>query len=146
MATTPYRPVTWTDETVSANKLAQMANNDQWLFENGAKFRYTSNGLTRDSGLKIIAGKTPYGITGADAYGVLVYFGSFFSSGCKPIVTATIEHSGGWMRKYVSIRSLSGMGSEVDHRGMYMEFSTHERTVTNNIEAGGWFHWQAIGY
>lgn len=146
MATTPYKPVSFTSESISQTKLQQMANNEQWLFENMAKMRYATQALTRDAGVRVISGKTPFGTTtgGASAIDTHIYFGSFFTAGCKPVVTGMVETTGPHLRKLITIR---GFGGEVDHRGFVAHLSTQEFPgVPVNIEASGWIHWQAIGY
>lgn len=148
MAATPYRPVAFNDKSLTKEKLEQTSNNIQWLFENSPKMRYNyANGaLVRDNGLKIIAGKTWFGaVPGRDWADSWIYFGNFFSAACKPIVTATIETTGWRLRKFVTIRSVSG-AAEVDHRGFICHISDHETVVTPTIEAGGWVHWQAVGF
>lgn len=144
MAASPYRQTSFNDKSLTVDKLNQLANNDQWLFENSPRMRYNYlNTVVRDNGLKIIAGKTPWGTTPGDALEVAVYFGSFFTASCRPIVNVTVETTGGWQRKYAIIR---GLGGEVDYRGFIAHMATHERWVANNIEAPGWFHWTAVGF
>lgn len=144
MAATPYRPVSWTDQNLSKEKLQQMANNEQWLFENNPKIRYNYSGaIIRDNGLKIIAGKSPFGTSGLDSIDTWVYFGNFFSAACKPIVTAVVETGGFWLRKFITIR---GIGGEIDYRGFLAHLTTHENVVDNRVEASGWIHWTAVGF
>lgn len=140
-----YVPVSWNGESVSTDKLNQMANNDQYLFDRSPKIRYSSSNLTRDTSLKVIAGKTPFQPHGKfDWTNVVVYFGSFFTAGCHPSVTAVAEVTGGWMRKFVAIKGLAG---EIDHTGFLAQVVSQESIPGNGwIEAGGWVHWQAVGY
>jgi len=146
MAATPYKSVNFSGEALSQAKFQQLANNGQWLFENTPRVRYSSfGGLLKDSNTKIISGKSPYTAVNADYARVAVYFGSFFTAGCKPNVTATVEVGGGLVRKVVSLTSLSGGG--VDHTGFVAELFTVEAGTQNRlVEAGGFIHWQAIGY
>lgn len=145
MAATPYRPISWTDKNLTQEKLQQLSNNDQWLFENSPRLRYNyQNGLiVRDNGLKIIVGKTAYGTRASDAVDIHVYFGSFFSAACKPVISISVETTGAWLRKRVTIR---GIGGEIDYRGFVAHLSTDEPYVAKNIEAPGWIHWHAAGF
>lgn len=146
MAATPYRPVAFTDQSLTVEKLNQTSNNIQWLFENTARMRYNTASIVRDNGIKIIAGKTPFPIRDSEAIDVTVYFGSFFNAACKPIVTTTVETTGGWLRKFNTVRGIGAWGTEIDYRGFIAHVSTHESHVANKIEAPGWVHWQAIGF
>lgn len=140
MTATPYRPVTWNTEPISQGKLQQMADNDEWLFENAARVRYSVNGIVKDDGLKILVGKTLYGTSAVSAVYQDVYFGSFFSTNCNPIVTCTLETGTGLGRKQVT---LAGFGGDVDSRGFRAAIYTDEVTY---MDKAGWLHWQAIGY
>lgn len=143
MAANDYKPVSWNGEPITNLKLNQMANNTQYLFERAPRIRYSGAGLTRDTALKIISGKSPFPIkTNMDWVDTNIYFGSFFSAGCKPVVVATVETTGGWLRKYVSLR---GFGGEIDHTGFIAHVVTHE-SFADHINSVGWVHWTATGY
>lgn len=143
MAATPYKPTNWGSESISQPKLQQMANNDQWLFENMARVRYSAGGLTRDSGLKIAAGKTAYPATQSDWIDVFVYFGTFFSAGCKPVVNASVEPALG--RIGVVLSGLN-FGTEMDYRGFRAHVYQDFQASGNPLQGAGWVHWQAVGY
>lgn len=139
MPATPFKPISWNGEPVSNAKMNQMANNEQWLFENSARLRHLQAGSARDAGIKIIAGKTPYSASSIQHVYLDVYFGSFFSAASKPIVQAIVETTG-LGRKDVSI---TGLGGEVDYRGFRAAVYTDE---VPTIESGGWLHWMAVGF
>jgi hypothetical protein len=141
MPATPYKPVSWNGEPLSVAKLQQMTSNDQWLFENSPRIRYSVNGLTRDNGIKIISGKTFFAPAPIQHDYLDIYFGNFFSAGSHPVVTAVVEAgTGGLGRKHVTI---NGFGGEIDHRGFRAAVYTYEAP---NLDVGGWCHWTAIGY
>jgi len=144
MVATPYKPVVFSGEALSQAKLQQLANNQQWIFENTPRVRYSSTGLVRDSGVKVMSGKSPFAVQSYDNQTGAVYFGSFFTAGCHPAITCTVETTGGWLRKYVSFRSF-GAGTEVDHTGFIWHVVSHE-DFADRIEAPGWVHWIAVGY
>lgn len=145
MTATAYVPVSITSESLSQAKLQQMANNDQWLFENSPRVRYNYGGIVRDSGLKIISGKVPTAISATDYTYVTIYFGSFFSASCKPIVTATAEAADGQrVRRIVNIQGISG---EVDNRGFLAHVTSHQQLgLPNTLVAPGWVHFTATGF
>lgn len=144
MAMNDFVPMSWNGEPVSTDKLNQMCNNSQYLFDRSPRIRYSVSGITRDTGLKVIAGKTAFAPdTTHDYVNVPIYFGSYFTAGSHPSVTATVEIVGGSWRKYVSIQGLSG--SEIDQTGFVAQVVAKENTLTNVLQ-GGWVHWQAVGY
>jgi hypothetical protein len=147
MAATPYKPVVFSSESLSQAKLQQLANNQQWLFENTPRTRYVGNGLTRDSSIKMMSGKISHGTAQVDYLDVPVYFGSFFTAGCRPIVVATVEGYTYGLRHYTQTRGLSN--GEIDHTGFIAHVVSHElvnNTSTNWIKGTGWVHWTAVGY
>lgn len=144
MAMSEYVPMSWNGEPINTDKLNQMCNNSQYLFDRSPRIRYQASGLIRDTGLKVISGKTPFAPDSShDFVNVPIYFGSFFTSGSHPVVTATIEIVGGSWRKYVSIQGLAGQ--EIDQTGFMAQVVAHENPV-QNVMTGGWIHWTAVGY
>lgn len=145
MAATPYRAVSINDKSLTKEKLQQMVNNDQWLFENTPRVRYNylEGGLVRDSGAKILAGKALFGASTNDWTERTIYFGNFFSAACKPIVTVTVEVTNNSMRRYASVRGLNG--SEIDNRGFLCHISTQEGKFWP-VDAWGLIHYTAIGF
>jgi hypothetical protein len=144
MAATPYKPVTWNGEPITLLKLNQMANNDQFLFENTPRVRYSAMGLTRDTATKVLAGKTPYPVSQADWVRVQIPFSSFFTAGCKPVVVATVE-SAGDERRVVSTHGIAGWGTAIDNNG----FEAHVWSAGSGspaISQGGFINWTAVGY
>lgn len=144
MAVNDFVPMSWNGEPITTDKLNQMCNNSQYLFDRSPRIRYAVNAIIRDTGLKVLAGKTPFPPdTAHDYVNVPIYFGSFFTAGCHPSVTATVEIVGGNWRKYVSIQGLTG--AEIDQTGFMAQVVAKENTVINILN-GGWVHWQAVGY
>jgi hypothetical protein len=140
-----FNHVSFTSESIPASKLQQLADNDNWLFENAPRLRYAVTDLTKEKGIKIIAGKTRYpATTGADWEDVYVYFGSFFTAGCKPIVTCVTADTEKGHRKFVNVR---GLGGELDHRGFIGHVTAHEPPgYPQYIHGSGWLHWIAVGW
>jgi hypothetical protein len=144
MATSDYNPVSWNGEPITTAKLNQMCNNTQWIFDRMPKIRYASNNINRENTIKVLAGWTPFPPdTTHDYVNVDISFGSYFTAGCHPVITATVEVSGGAWRKYVSIQGLGGQ--QTDNTGFRAQVVSHETSV-QNINQGGWIHWTAVGY
>lgn len=141
MTAKPYVPVTWGDEPIFTDKLNQMGNNEQWLFENAPRMQYSAYGVQKPTGVKIMAGLLifpPSPTAGAQGY---YYFGSFFSSGCNPIIVCTVNTLDGQRGGVVSIR---GIGMTIpDHRGFGS--SINNSTVTQ-ITAQTYIHFIAVGW
>lgn len=144
-----YKNVSWsTSETLTKEKLNQMAANDEWLFQNMPKAVYNAAGVKRAAGLKIMAGSSPYPAANADYARVVTNFGNYFSAGCKPVVVATVA-SGFSDRKYVMVQSLDGH-EQIDHRGFVSWVSSYYWLVDGGKERSitrvGLVNWIAIGY
>lgn len=141
-----FVPVSWNGEAVSTDKLNQMANNDQYLFDRAPRMRYTAGNLTRDTSLKMISGKTPYPANGNSwVQWVNIYFGSFFTAGCHPVVTATIEVPGNKKMMHVVVFGFNNQ--EIDHTGFIAAAWNQEWPgAASFLDASGYVHWQAVGY
>lgn len=142
--TTPYKPVAWTEGPLQVSKLQQMADNDQWLFENGARMLYYAHGISRATGNKMLCGFMLFPAYQLQLQSATQYFPNFFSAGCQPVVTASLYSIG---LKKVHLM-LTGIGRDLpDHRGFAAYLSTDDNTSSTN-----YFHsvtrlgWIAMGY
>lgn len=115
MTARPYVPVSWGDEPVYNDKLNQMCNNEQWLFENSPRMFYNSFGLKKTSGVKIMAGILTLPVGNRRIRSGLFYFGSFFSSGSRPIVVVGVNPHSGGAEYSVTLRGVSN--GSIDYRG-----------------------------
>lgn len=151
MAVTTYSPVTWGGEDIDLSKLKQMANNDQFLFENLPKMIYKGP-ITKAGGLKIACGKVAVPPKNSRQSTVEVYFGSFFTTGCAPVVTANARTGGATYgnRKTVSIGGIGRV--DPDHRGVALTYNTIDeldRTAIKQARTVGpsaLIHWIAVGW
>ncbi len=137
-----YTPVDLNSELLTSTKLKQMAANDQWLFENMLRVRYyITNGVVRDNGVKMIAGKSTIpGVGGRDYQYYNVSFNNFFTVGCKPIVTATLESQGGTGHRTNLV--IQGLTGEIDSAGFRAIMSSDTYTSLSSM----WLNWHAVGY
>jgi len=143
--TQPYKAVSWNEEPVSTDKLNTMTNNDQWLFENTPRMKYHGYNLIKTSGLKILATYVTIPPTTATSAGRNLYFGSFFSAGCQPIVVASPASTNAQRRFFIAV---NGIGKAVpDNNGAQIYLVPSEANPKNNkIGATVYCHVIAIGW
>lgn len=142
MSATPYRAISWSvNEPAWKDKLNQMTNNDQWLYENAPRMYYNSHGIKRHNGLKMAAGHIILGNTRTRYSATACYFGTYFSEGCKPVVVVGMPLTYPRRDVTASIRGIGG--GWPDHRGfeIYMFANT-----TAPFVGYLYFPWHAIGY
>lgn len=146
MATTPYKPTSWSiGEAVSRDKLNQMTSNDQYIFENQPNAFYNAHGIKKTSAIKIMAGYIWVGSGKSSHYERDVYFGNFFSVGCKPVIT-TAQVIQTQSRIHCVIRGLPGQYWP-DHRGFRAVIDSDELNQKNNyFHYGCYVYFIAIGY
>lgn len=145
---TSYKPISWGNEYISSDKLNIMTSNDQYLFEHMPTVYYNANGIRKQSGgMKIMTGVVPISsTTRAKATSKAFYFGSFFSQGCKPIVTTSISMGASLGTYHVTVDGLGGP-RQPDHRGMRVRVFANARNAKNNrIHTNLYVHFIAIGY
>lgn len=146
MSANDYKPVSWNGEPMSTLKLNQMSSNTQYLFERMPRIRYSVEGIVRDTAVKVISGKTAYPLDTTKNYTYLpVLFGSYFTAGCRPVVTASVE--AGNHRAKVVLIGTGGQGVEIDHTGFTAIVSHEEHLLGGQVRIiQGWVHWTATGY
>lgn len=146
MASSPYSPTSFNpDEPISDDKMNQIANNVQWLYENSPRMLYNAHGTKKGSGIKILSGMSIVPTSASTLSTVTVYFGSFFSQGCRPVVVATPNGRGGRTR-YMS--TVKGIGYDYpDHRGAELQLTTDEYAAASNKHLIAiTVHWIAVGW
>lgn len=125
---TPYKPVSWGNEYISSDKLNIMTSNDQFLFERTPVVYYKGYGVSKKSGgMKMLSGIVVFPANKkVSAATKNYYFGSFFSQGCKPLVTTGIATSSGG-RYHAIVRGHGGLSP--DHRGLRVTLLANAATV-----------------
>ncbi|AXH66817.1 hypothetical protein SEA_STARPLATINUM_69 [Streptomyces phage StarPlatinum] len=146
MATTPYKPTSWSlGEQITREKLNQMCSNDQYIFENQPVAFYNAHGIKKTSGLKIMGGYVYIKGGKGRHYEKEVYFGNFFSVGCKPIVV-TSQVIQKQSRIHCIIRGVRGEYWP-DHRGFTAVVDSDELSSKSNyFHYGVNVHFLALGY
>jgi hypothetical protein len=133
-------------EPLDRDKLNQVANNMQWLYENTPRIAYRAFGVNKSNGAKILAGVGTARYTLSSLSYATVYFGSFFSQGCQPIVTAVPIQNGDGRTRYETV--VRGIGrNQPDHRGCQIGITTDEYTQSKNHHPHSLtVNWIAIGW
>lgn len=145
MATTPYRPTSWSDtEPAHTAKLNQMSQNDQWLFENTPRMRYSAHGIQREQGLKIAAGIKMIVADQNNQHIVTVDFGSFFSSACYPVVVVGGTINRQTVRCHTGARALSGL--QIDNRGFEIIAAADNAPYSDYMTSNYYVPWIAMGF
>jgi hypothetical protein len=146
LASGPYKPVLFVDsEAIDRDKMNQVANNMQWLFENTPRIKYAAHGFVKASGAKILAGIATVPATNTTFSQTTVYFGSFFSQGCQPVITATPIRNTSRARFEVIVKGIGRVYP--DHRGAQIAVMTDEYNATINKHITSLpVSWIAIGW
>lgn len=141
--TTPYKPITWGPlEPIFKDKLNQMTNNDQWLFENTPRMFYNWN-VKKTSGVKLAAGVARIGASKSHVGQTTIYFGNYFSPGCRPIITTGLLTPKA-TRYHIAFRGIGSLFP--DHRGFTVIAAANLAVQVNRIESTIYIPWHAVGY
>lgn len=139
---TQWSPVNFSSESLSQPQMQQLATNQQWLFENMSKIRYSVGSVTRDSGLKVLVGKNYFPSTTERNYTTgSVSFGSYFAQGSRVVVISGVEARDPGNRYKVVVRGRSD--ADVDHQGFDYIISAD---TYSTLPIGGYVCWMAVGW
>lgn len=145
MASTPFRHVSWGEEAVSKDKLEQMSSNDEYLLDNMTRASFKNMGARKNTGIKILAGTAYIAPNKKGSRTETVYFGDYFSFGCRPVVVTQV--SGAPVQRIAT--AIKGIGhiDNPDHRGFVIYAWAANRDAKNaKIKHGIRIHWHAIGF
>lgn len=145
MASTPFKVVSWAPlDPVDVDKLQAMVSNDAWLRDNQARARYAANGVTRDEGIKILSGLILIPSGKGNSKTKNVSFGSYFSEGCKPIVTTGIV-SGTQRKIFVTVDG-PGKVMQPQRDGMQVHVVVNSTNAKMKITHNFYVSYVAIGF
>lgn len=121
-----------------------MCANDQWLYENMPRMSYSAGGVRRTSGIRIAAGHTVLIPNKTGAVSTPVYFGGFFSQGCRPVVLASNNnHRQGHLFIWTSgIGDRANANYYPDDRGFTINVHIETGTINGSFAVA----WIAVGY
>lgn len=148
MTAKPYRAINFTaEDLIGDDKMEQLANNIQWLYENTARTTYMlPSGLHRTENIRLAAGRGIINAnTKSDGARIAVNFGNLFSQGCDPLVTTGINSS--FQTRVFCV--INGLGTRIspDYRGfnIYVNIAA-ESKKNDRIKKGFYVNWMAMGY
>lgn len=143
MAATPFRAINWApNELIGEDKMDQLANNTQWLYENTPRTLYTlPGGLKRPDGIRISSGKALITRRNAANAAVNVYFSNFFSARCEPVVTTGIV-SNDAVQVFAVI---NGLGSTLNPTSSGFQVQVR-LAASPKIKRSFYVSWHAMGY
>lgn len=145
MASTAFKVLSWSPyDPITDEKLQGMVDNDNYLRDNMTRSQYGANGITKTTGVKIASGLALITARKGRSATRSVFFGNYFSDGCKPIVTTgtvSISQRMIWVTHY-------GPGSNLipTRDGftvfVYVDTETKKKNITRNF----YVSWHALGY
>ena len=142
-----FKAINWTpNEKLAQTKTDQMADNQDWLYNNTPRAIYTlPGGIRRVEGVKIASGRVIVAKrTKTDTAYVGVRFGNFFTTSCQPIVTTGIV-SDFQTRIFCTIHGIGVL--HPDYRGFNVGVNIAAQIKKNdNIAKSFYVTWQAMGY
>lgn len=142
---TDFVDVSWVKEPVVVEKLQQMATNDKFLLETKPSTVIKHKGITKNRGMKILAGSALFQPSLTWATNNEIFFGNFFSAGCFPVVSANI-YGAPQTASYIHPKGLGGEQLP-DHRGFGVYVRSNERTGFNGrITRPYYISYIAIGW
>lgn len=121
-----------------------MCNNDQWLYENMPRMFYNAHGLKRTNGIKLATGFAVLMPNKTHAISAAIYFGNYFSQGCKPVVLAT-NNNHRQPRLFIwtsGIGDRSNVNYYPDDRGFSIQVQIDSGVINSSLA----IPWIAIGY
>jgi len=123
-----------------------MASNEDYLNDHLPDVTYQSYGIVRTDGIKILAGVVSMGANKAAQVSRGVYFGNFFTVGCRPIITVAHASTSNY-RCHIAIKAIPGGVLVPDHTGFAVILNNDPVTATtNNFTTTQHIHWMALGY
>ena len=146
MAVSSYKPVYWGEEPTTSDKLNQMVNNTQWVYENMPRMLYSAYGVKKADSVKIIAGTAVVPANNQSWASVIVSFGNYFTPGCKPVVVMTRQPTNGRWRFHETVTGISGY--PIDHRGAKLSVGAdyYGTSAKNVVDAPQVINYIAIGW
>lgn len=146
MTVSSFKDVNWSaNEYLATDKLNTMVSNTRYLFERAPKLYYNSYSLKKDSGIKIACGTATIPPSKAKQYAKTINFGSFFTTGSKPVVVTSITSPYN-RRLCISHYGIQGTGYVPDHRGFVAIVAVATTEKSHYLNKQIYVNWIAMGY
>lgn len=111
-----------------------MTSNDQWLFENSANLYYDGYGIKKNTAIKVMASILVISPTNTPYASGIFNFGTFFSSGSRPVVVISINPISSVRNRFDMVFRGIGMPSP-DYRGFAVSLAASEQSAATDIIA-----------
>ena len=142
-----FRPVAWQpDDDLSMDKLNQMNQNDQYLFDNTANMVYRDVSRIRTTtGLKLIAGVVTIGVGLGQSKSVNVDYAGEYDTGIAPIITTGLIVTNS--NEHDSSLTIRGRGTTLPNdAGFQFRWEMRKNLVENQCVKGTLYcHYMALG-
>lgn len=145
---TDFTDVTWgDDDTITPEKLNAMGSNDKYLLQRVLPAQYQAYGLKKNDGIKIASGIQNFAASTGRTMTKDIYYGGYFSEGCRPSIQATCAVTDSH-RTFCVIQAIGAGILRPDHNGFRVVLNadplddktkTYFPTIVH-------VHWMAIGY
>lgn len=146
MAATIFRVVNWApNEVIDEEKVEQINTNIVWLRDNTPRAAYTlPGGLRRVEGLRLVAGRQPFGAKKSGTSTATVNFGTnLFVENCQPLITTGIVST----KQTELFCIINGIGQvQPDNRGFQITVSVDKKGKKRDKFKGCHVTWHALGY
>lgn len=142
-----FRPVAWQpNDDLSMDKLNQMNQNDQYLFDNTANMVYRDVSLIRTTtGLKLISGIATIGVGSGQSRSVNVDYSGEFDTGISPIITTGLIVTNS--NEHESTLTIRGRGTTLPNdSGFQFRFEMRRSSKADQKVKGTLYcHYMALG-
>lgn len=146
MAVSAFKDVNWAaNEYLATDKLNLMVSNTRYLFERAPKLYYNSYSIKKDTGIRIACGTSTIAPGKAHQYKKTINFGSFFTSGSKPVIVTSVTSPYN-RRMILSHWGIQGEGYVPDHRGFIVCAATSTNEKSHFLHKQIYINWIAIAY
>lgn len=145
---TPYKPVLFgINDPVDKDKLNQVVNNVQYVYENMPRIQYNTYGIKKATSVKLLAGISSVKPSQSLWATNQIDFGSYFTAGCKPVIVTGTQPTTGRLRYHVVIKGLGG-SYYPDHRGAVICVGAdyYGTSSKNVVDTTVYVHYLVIGW
>lgn len=140
-----FEIVDWSDGDITTEKLDQLNENDQFLYDNTPDIHYEFDSIVKVEDIKIWAGYVVLPASGNSSTRKEVYFpNGFFSNGATPIINAQLI-ARSYARLFLDLRGLGGK-THPNHQGFVAEAHFPDSETGSRFNESVVLHCQAIGY
>lgn len=146
MAVSQFKDMNWgPNEPVATDKLNTMISNTRYLYERQPRLYYNAYSVKKSAGIRIASGTVSVPANKGNYHTQNVNFGSFFTIGCKPVITTGICSP--YNRRIIpTYWGFSGKGYSPDHRGFVVCVTTADLSKNHYLKKRVYLNWIAFGY